>query len=521
MKRIFIIDCTLRDGGYINKWNFGKNKISFIIDKINQANIDILEIGYYTKTRSTSEDKTLYSDLKKIDCKLKQSNNIVMINYGEVDIDKVPEKKAIKNISSIRLAFHKKDSSCAIEYCKKLMEKGWEVFIQPMVTMSYSDKELIELITKVNELHPKAMYIVDSFGTMQSHDIEVKFGLLSKLLNKDISIGFHSHNNMQLSFSNVMKLLSMNINRDTYIDSSVYGMGRGAGNLNTELITNFLKYNGHNYDNKPLLEIIDECLQEEKKKESWGYCIEYYLSAKYNCHPNYSKYLSTIHTLNIYDIDEILKNICENKKSIYSEDHIKELYMAYLNHNIDDKKSYTELKKILDNKKILLLGSGQSIVKQQDRINRYIDNNTIVISLNNMNDLYDVDILFVSNKRRFHEVNNKRIKQKLFYTSNIIENKKKGTIVFDYLSNLAREYEINDNVLLIFINILKKTGIKEIYLCGFDGFSYGEKNYYSDDLSYTINKETINRINESIKRYIKLYKKDIKINWITSSKYEE
>ena len=521
MKNVLILDCTLRDGGYINNWNFGKDKISFILDKINESNIDYIELGYYTKTRKTTQDTTLYDNLVKVDKKLKSKNNVIMINYGEVDIEDVPSCNEIKNIDIIRLAFHKKDYKEAIEYCKKLQNKGWSVFVQPMVTMIYSDEEFKNLILEVNKLNPDAMYIVDSFGTMTSKDVAEKFNILDSMLNKDINIGFHSHNNLQLSYSNIITLLDMNIDRNVYLDSSIYGMGRGAGNLNTELIINYLNLKGHNYNSYPLLEIIDEYIKEEKERHQWGYCIEYYLSAIYDCHPNYARFLADIHTLNISDINEILKNISESKKSTYSEDYIKKLYVAYLNHIVDDKESYIKLKNLLCNKKIIILGGGRSLIDNQEEINELISNDSIVISLNTINEIYDTDIIFTSNKRRFNEIRDKEINQLLMCTSNIVDEVSSKVIVFDYFSNLAKEYEINDNVLLIFLNILKKAGIKDVYLCGFDGFDYGENNYYSDELSYRISKENIEKMNNDTKKYVKLYKKDININWATKSKYEE
>ena len=105
-------------------------------------------------------------------------------------------------------------------------------------------------------------------------------------------------------------------------------------------------------------------------------------------------------------------------------------------------------------------------------------------------------------------------------TSNVVEKTDKVKIVFDYLNNLAKEYEINDNVLLIFLNILKKAEIKEVFLAGFDGYDAGGNNYYIDRLSFNIINERADRINREIKKYLNLYSKNIKINWITKSKYE-
>lgn len=519
--QVKLLDCTLRDGGYINNWNFGEKSIKYMLDKFKKSKIELIELGYYTERKKSDEGYTLYNNLYDLDKKLNDNNYVVMINYKEVDINNIPQKKEINNLFGIRVAFHKKDCAKALEYCKKIKDKGWNVFVQPMISMSYSDLEFKNLIKTVNNIKPYAFYIADSFGTMTELDVISKFKLIDKELEKDICIGFHSHNNLQLSYSNVISFLNMNLSRNILIDSSVYGMGRGAGNLNSELIIKYLnkKYD-KNYDNESLLEIVDNCLIHEKQKNNWGYCLEYYLSAVNNCHPNYSKFLSELHTLTIKDINAILKTISEDKKNTYNEDYINELYTAYLNSEFDDKKSYSKLSKILKNKKIILLGGGSSIISKKKEIDKQIDDNSIVISLNNQNKLYNSDYVFISNKRRYYE-NLPVLKNNIICTSNVFDNIEdaQSSIIFDYTSNLAHEYDINDNVLLIFINILIKCKVKSIYLCGFDGFNIDSNNYYSDELSYQIDKARIKKINTDMKRYLELYGKQIDIEWITKSNY--
>ena len=520
MKNIILLDCTLRDGGYVNNWNFGAEEIDFIVKKLTESKIDLIELGYFTKTRKTTNDTTLYDDLEKLDKKLNNKNNIVMINYGEADIDDIPAYSKIKNIYAIRVAFHKEKLDEAINFCKELKEKGWRVFAQPMVTMLYSNNELKKLVEKVNNLLPEALYIVDSFGTMREKDVKSKYEIIDKYLEPSISLGFHSHNNLQLSYSNVISFIELGQKRKIYIDSSVYGMGRGTGNLNTELIIEYLNNYHKNYKEGPILEIIDECLKKEKEKKEWGYSIEYYLSATYDCHPNYARFLIDLHTINISDINEILKSIPNNKKGKFDEAYVKELYTALLNHNVKDLDDYKKINKLLKNKKVILLGSGKSVKTQKSKINKEITENTIIVSLNHLSDIFNTDYTFISNKRRFHEIENKTTNSKVMCTSNVVEKTDKVKIVFDYLNNLAKEYEINDNVLLIFLNILKKAEIKEVFLAGFDGYDAGGNNYYIDRLSFNIINERADRINREIKKYLNLYSKNIKINWITKSKYE-
>ena len=130
--------------------------------------------------------------------------------------------------------------------------------------MSYSDEEFLTLIKAANELKPYAFYIVDSFGMMNGRDLIRLFYMLEHNLDDSIKIGFHSHNNMQLAFSNAQQLVSIQTNREIIIDSTIYGMGRGAGNLNSELFIEYLNgISNSNYNIKPLLKIIDEILELE------------------------------------------------------------------------------------------------------------------------------------------------------------------------------------------------------------------------------------------------------------------
>ena len=133
--------------------------------------------------------------------------------------------------------------------------------MQPMVSVSYSDEEFINLINRSNELNPYAFYIVDSFGVMKRKDLMRLYYLVDHNLSNDIFVGYHSHNNIQMAYSNAQALVDLKTKRQLIIDSSVFGMGRGAGNLNTELFIEYLnELNGNKYRIKPLLKIIDQVL---------------------------------------------------------------------------------------------------------------------------------------------------------------------------------------------------------------------------------------------------------------------
>ena len=512
-----ILDCTLRDGGYINNWLFGRDNINMIVSKLSAANIDYIELGYIDQNGKDDLEYTKFNCFENIpsfECKNKL---LCMIDYGKFPIEKVPPQKET-NIWGIRIAFSKKNFLDAIKYAKQIKEKGYKVFVQPMVTLSYSVRELNILIDEVNKLEPYAIYFVDSFGSMMENDVIYLFNQYKEKLKNSIRIGFHAHNNLQLAYANAIAFIHKS-NNNIIIDSSIYGMGRGAGNLPTELIIKYLNnlINSKKYHSEYLLEVVDNYLENLKHNKSWGYCLEYYLSAVYGCHPNYAKFLKEMHTMTIYDMQNILSKVCDDKKIVFDKEYIYDLYETYMNHKIDDKDSYVKLKKLLYNKKVLLLGNGESLNDYKDKIMDSINDNTIVISINNANYLFPYNYLFVSNKRRFATIPNIE-KEKILCTSNINYNGS-NAIVFDYLDNIVTEYEVSDNSLLMLLNILLKVGVKEVFLAGFDGFNITDENYYDEKLSYIIEKEKVNQLNELMTKYLKFYAKSIKINWITKSKY--
>ena len=313
MNNIHILDCTLRDGGYCNEWIFGFENAKKITSGLLEANIDIIECGFITNRVSYDPNVTKFTSFDEVS-KIIPANKegkifVAMMNYGEYNIDDIPTYDGT-SIDGIRVAFHKKDRYDALKICEQIRSKGYLVFVQAMVSLSYSDEEFLDTINIVNKITPYAFYIVDSFGMMKGKDLTRLFYMVEHNLNSEIWIGFHSHNNMQLAYSNAQKLTTIQTNRNLIIDSSIYGMGRGAGNLNTELFVEYLNENaGKDYHLKPLLVLIDEILNEFYLQNYWGYSLPNYISAAHNAHPNYAGYLDDKKTLTIKGMNEIFDMI--------------------------------------------------------------------------------------------------------------------------------------------------------------------------------------------------------------------
>ncbi len=337
MKRVTVLDCTLRDGGYCNDWKFGKNNIRRIVDGLTAANVDYIECGFLTNRHEYDSDRTKYTHLSQIPKLLPNRTHnkmyLVMVNYGEYEIDDIPECEETM-IDGIRVAFHQKDAADALHFCSQLKEKGYLVFVQPMISPSYTEDEFTCLIRRVNVLQPHAFYIVDSFGMMKPKDLQYYLTLVEMHLHNEIALGFHSHNNSQLAFSNALYLTDCMLNRQVIIDISIHGMGRGAGNLNAELYLAHLNHiEKKRYDLAPILELIEEVFSIFYREKPWGYSLPYYLSALHMVHPQYAEYLSAKKNVSIKTIDEIFNMLDPQKRLEYDETYIEGLFSAYLLRN--------------------------------------------------------------------------------------------------------------------------------------------------------------------------------------------
>lgn len=527
MSKIYMLDCTLRDGGYVNNWNFGAGVISRIAENISIAAVELIECGFLSQQKENAPEKSIFHTISEAETyfeKVEEHNLALMINCGEYNIEEI-EPYAGGKIKTIRIAFHKHQFDEAQKLCLGLQRKGYSVFFQPMVTMRYTDKELLELIKWTNENKPEAFYIVDSFGTMRKKDILRMFYLIDNNLCRDVKIGFHSHNNLQLSFSNAQELIALNSKREIIIDTSIFGMGRGAGNLCTELMIQYINENIENkYNIIPILEAMDEYIMPIFKTHSWGYSVPYYIAAVNDCHPSYATYLANMQTLFVKDINCIMKMIQPEKRYLFDKDYVNQLYSEYQKKSIDDTDAVMKIRELCSDRKVLILAPGKTLVTHKKDILQYIaDYNPVVISINHISEFVTCDRVFVSNLKRFKGIQDaiEKIGSRIICTSNIACDK--GNIcVVDYSSYLEEEDAIADNSGIMMLNLLKRAGIKEVALAGYDGFDDNRfNNYYDNRMISSIDSEKMNDINRAITAYLKRNKDCIDIKFITPSLYGE
>ncbi|WP_168123911.1 aldolase catalytic domain-containing protein [Paenibacillus sp. HB172176] len=525
MNNIKILDCTLRDGGYINDWNFGLQNIMSILTRLEKANVDIIECGFL-EDGEYNQDLSMFTNVDQIESILPARNEstqyVAMTRYGFLNIDHLNPYDG-KSINGIRVTFHEDEVLEAIEFCKQIQAKGYRTYVQPVGTTSYSDKYLLNLIDLVNDIKPYAFYIVDTLGLMRKSDLLRMFYLVDHNLNSDIVIGYHSHNNLQLAFSNAQELADVHTKRQIIIDSSVYGMGRGAGNLNTELITQHLNsLKDRSYNTDYLLEIVDETIGPLLEKYTWGYSVPYYLAAINNCHPNYASYLMNRKTLPVKSISKILNHITNDKRELYSESYVQELYTQYQKHQIDDSKSIENLKTIFMNKEILIVAPGSSVKGAKSRIKQFQDSTgAVIITVNFEGDGIDPDFCFFSNDKRYQKFSglksNESSKQ-LILSSNIQEDIYPDSLLVNYSDLINAQPLVNDNATLMLLTLLIKLGVNKVSIAGFDGFhSNSNDNYADQNLETDLDNEIKMMMNAQIKEEILKYSQVLEFEFMTES----
>lgn len=294
MDKVSLLECTLRDGGYVTGWYFGENVIKDMVQGLVDANLDYIEVGYLNH-KAYEAGTTQFMSIRQIEGYLpKDRAGTVFLAMADVQ-QFLPEEIMPctgKSVDGIRVVFYKHQIEEAFVLAKAVVKAGYKLFVQPMVTIDYSIDEYAGVVKKFANLNPYAVSIVDSFGYMTKTDFRRYFKVLDNILDPEVSIGFHSHNNMNLAFLTAQDVFDYNTPRKTILDCSLYGMGRGAGNLNTELIANYYNMTlGNKYGCWKIIELISRHIMPIAEKAKWGYTPYLFMTGMMHCHPNFSCYL--------------------------------------------------------------------------------------------------------------------------------------------------------------------------------------------------------------------------------------
>ena len=285
-EKIKVLDCTIRDGGLMNNHDFDDRFVRAIYKAVSEAGIDYMEIGYKNSKRLFPGDKygawkfCSDDDIRKVTEGIPSKTKLsVMVDVDRVDLEDIKPKKE-SPVSMIRTACYVKDVDKAIALANHFADKGYETAVNLMAISKVLDVELTECLSQLEkECRCNVVYLVDSNGALYQETVEYLIKKAKGII-KTKEIGLHAHNNQQLAFGNTIEAIIHNAN---YLDSTIFGMGRAAGNCPTELLLGFLK--NPKFDIRPILDVISREMIPLSKKVEWGYVIPYAITGILDEHP--------------------------------------------------------------------------------------------------------------------------------------------------------------------------------------------------------------------------------------------
>ena len=456
-----ILDCTLRDGGYYTDWDFNDNLVNNYLDLAKHLPIDIVEVGYRGNRTKKSYFGEYYfltkTKLQNIKKKIGNRTKIsIMIDLKDWKTPKELElnlKDCRSCVDVIRFAVNPRNLSKIKKYLVITKKLGFTVAVNLMyVHLILKDKKIISNVIKLNKYFD-ILYLVDSYGTLIPGDVGNIIEKI-KLIDKNLKIGFHSHNNLELALSNTIEAINHKVD---FVDCTFTGMGRGAGNLKTELILSYLgiKLNKIKIKNfKDIGNVVDK-FEEIRTKEKWGANLPYMISGSTNSPQSEAMQLIKSKRYNMTDIVTYLFKKKGKKTNI-----IKNL----------------NLKK----KDVLIVGGGTSVKKKINYLQEFLkeNKNVFVIFSSSRNidlfeDLSARSVLCIAGNEIL-KINKIFFKKNKFIINNLVDDKtllpKKIQNFFKLKKNILSK-KINNSPLAISLATAKEINAKKIFLIGFDGFN--------------------------------------------------
>lgn len=383
MTDLKILDCTLRDGGYYNEWNFDNDLINQYLQAMKKNNIAYVEIGLRSLINNNFKGVTAFcpdSFLDGLDDDIKYG---VMVNGSELltdDMESVlmklfPRVANNTKVKLVRIACHFHEFEKCLPAVDWLKKNGFIVGFNLMQISERTDSEIIELGRVASNFSIDVLYFADSMGCMSPADVEATINLLRAHWSGEI--GIHTHDNMGLALSNTIKAIDFGV---TWVDSTVTGMGRGPGNTKTEeLLMKIAKIEDTNNSNiASLFSCIEDSFTKLQRKYKWGKNEYYYLSGKLGIHPTYIQFMLSDERYDSKDIMAVINFLKDKNGSKFSKDNINKALGFYEGPAFGESNTND-----ITTKDILIVGTGPSVGIHKEAIEHFISSNELmVVALN-------------------------------------------------------------------------------------------------------------------------------------------
>lgn len=449
---IKILDCTIRDGGYYTNWDFSKSLIKQYLHYINQLPIEYIEVGYRSKLKKEYLGEYFYLPLSTIK-HIKQNTSkklAIMLDAKDCKIKDIDSllRGLDKDIALVRIATDPNKIEFSLELAKGIKKLGFDVALNIMYISKLDDKNIFFDYLKEMEGSADILNLVDSYGSVYPHELKP---LIEKVKSKtNIALGFHGHNNLELAFANTLEAIESGVR---YIDSTILGMGRGAGNLKTELFLAYLKSKQNLAVDLNTLGKSTELFSPLQAKYKWGTNLAYMTSGSYSLPQKDVMDALEIDRYSLSGIVNQLKNDSNLQLPKFAEEHQ------------------------FDN--CLIIGGGASIDEHFEAINEFIirsENLLVIHSTSKYIELFEE----ISASQYFAVAGDELLKLEdtCKIDKYVLEpSPRKLNTTLDNKSNMHELEKISfidayhDSPLAISLQLALDTGTSNIYLAGFDGYS--------------------------------------------------
>ena len=531
---IQLLDCTLRDGGYLVDTMFGETFVKGFTRSMTDAGLNVVEVGFL-KDEPHRTGSTIYNNAAQIRPYLPRQRRegvsyVCLSDYSRYHISNL-EPYDGTSIDGVRACFFKKERKDVLDFCREIKRKGYKLYVQPVDILGYSDEELLDLIADVNEIGPYAFSTVDTFGSMYPEDLPRVFRLINEHLAPGVRMGFHSHNNLQMSFALSQEFARLaNGVRDITIDATLCGMGRGAGNTNTELVASYLNSHwGAHYDLDVLLDAVDNYMGSMRSRCTWGYSVPYFLAGIYSAHVHNITYLSDKPSVRAKDMRFVLEQLPPDVRKRYDYDLVDKLYASRLASTGDDSTSRNVFAKRVEGRSVLLVMPGPTSRTCADKVAAWKQaHNALTITVNQLPAEGEPlpDLCFFSNPKRYdywkHDPRFAQVDKVL--TSNLCESEGEGQWVVNIAPLLRPGFKYADNAALLLLTLLDGCRPAAVGLAGLDGYDVDKKNFTTQDMERRFEAQQAAEINQGIAGALAdlaAHRKGVLPVFVTPSRFED
>jgi len=490
--KVMLLDCTLRDGGYYNQWDFDRRIVDRYLASMKASLVDIVELGFRSLPKSTFVGPYAYTTdefIEQLDLP-KGPLYGVMIDGKEFGMDRASQTSNVKRIfggkdksliSLVRIAINFNHVYKVESITRQLKDMGYQIAINMMQSHGKSHREYLDTAFLVSSWDTvNVLYFADSLGSMIPEDISKICRALKT--GWEGSLGIHSHNNKNLSLINSITAVENGV---TWCDGTIAGMGRGAGNAAMESLILEMSMLGHHKGNANMLRPTVDDFALLRKEYDWGPNLYYHYASNHSIHPTFVMSLLEDVRYDNHQVMEALEFLADRDSTTYSIDAVRKAIYG----NQKDARGAWCATGWLENQEALIIGAGQSVEKYRDGILQYIERATPAVLMLNINRYLPKSIAaatVVSHEKRalfdaqqYHELCHPIIMPKN-RLDKIIKDKMKNLEILDYdLALREGTFRIGSNGCTLqwplaaayAFAIVTQAGARSISLVGFDGYT--------------------------------------------------